>query len=86
MGRTARQHRLEDLGPRHEIRLSDLHEWHIIRIRCQWCGRSGQLYPSVLKKRYQTGQRLIDLERRLRCKSCGNTDGNIWRIYRLPRD
>lgn len=78
--------RLEDLGARYEVRLSDLREWHVVRIKCNHCNRIGSLYPKSLKRRYPGHQRLLDLERKLRCNRCGNINGNTWKIYRISRD
>ena len=79
-------YRLEDLGARYQVRLSDLREWHVIKISCFGCERVGTLYPTALKKRYPGHHRLLDLERKLRCRRCGNVAGNTWRVYRMPRD
>jgi hypothetical protein len=40
----------EVIGPKYQIRFSDLREWHRIEVRCFRCERVGVLYPDRLKK------------------------------------
>lgn len=77
-------YRVEDLGSRYEIRLGKLEERHVITIRCFKCNRVGEIYPSHLKRRYPDDTRLIDLQPRFRCRSCGNRELNLWKVFRLP--
>lgn len=79
-------YQLEDLGSRYEVRLSALREWHVIRIRCFNCERVGDVYPKTLRRQFPADTRLIDLQPKFRCRRCGNSELNLWKIYRLPRD
>lgn len=74
------------LGPKYQVRVGDLREWHVLQVTCWQCGHSSEIYTARLKKRWSDYERLIDLEARLRCVKCRNKDGNSWQVYRLPRD
>jgi len=74
------------LGPKYQVRVGDLREWHVLQATCWKCGHIGDTYPTRLKKRWSDYERLIDLERRLRCANCGNRESNSWQVYQLPRD
>ena len=74
------------LGPKYQVRVGDLREWHVLQVTCWQCGHSSEIYAARLKKRWSDYERLIDLEARLRCVKCRNKDGNSWQVYRLPRD
>ena len=78
----------EILGPRHAVRLGDLRQWHVIEVRCFKCRNEGTVYPAVLLKtgRWTKHTRLVELEPRFRCRSCGNRFGNSWNIMRLSRN
>ena len=77
-------YRAEDLGLRYEIRLAQLEELHVITIRCFKCNRVGETYPSPLKRRHPDDTRLIDLQPKFRCRSCGYRELNLWNVFRLP--
>lgn len=85
MGRGHR-YELDDLGSRYEVRLARLREWHVVRIRCFSCERTGDIYPKTLKRQYPADMRLIDLQPKFRCRRCGNSELNLWKVYRLPRN
>ncbi len=74
------------IGPRYQVRLEDLRDWHVIEVTCGRCGREGLLYPSTLRRRLPDYIRLLDLERRYACKGCGNRFGNTWRILEMSRN
>jgi len=77
-------------GPRYSLRLGELRQWHVIGVRCFNCGREGTVYPAVLLKqkggRWTEHTRLVELEPRFRCRSCGNRFGNSWTILQLTRN
>lgn len=76
-------------GPRYSLRLGDLRQWHVIEVRCFNCGREGTVYPAALLKhsrRWNEHTRLVELEPRFRCRSCGNRFGNSWTIAQLSRN
>ena len=74
------------LGPRFQVRLEDLREWHAIEVRCFACKHVALLYPTHLKRRWSIHTRLVDLERKLVCRSCGNRTANTWRIVQIDRN
>lgn len=77
-------------GPRYTLRLGELRQWHVIVARCFNCGREGTIYPAALLKkkngRWTEHTRLVEIEPRLRCRSCGNRFGNSWTIMQLTRN
>lgn len=71
-----------NIPPRYAIRLGDLRHWHVVTVTCPACGHKGRLDAASLS-RGRPGRppppghtRLMDLERRLRCRHCGNRDDN----------
>jgi DNA-directed RNA polymerase subunit RPC12/RpoP len=65
-----------NLGPKYAIRLADLRGWHIITAVCSACRRRAQMRLWELTARHPGHTHLIDVERRLRCRHCGNREGN----------
>lgn len=63
-----------------------LADWHVLDLKCGACGHRGKLYWSRVRARVAPGTRMGDLERRFRCKACGNRQGNQLSIGKLPRD
>ena len=74
------------LGPRYQLRLEDLREWHRLEVRCIVCNHRGLIDPTQIKHRLSIHTRLVDLERRYRCVKCGNRSGNSWRVMQLGRN
>ena len=74
------------LGPRYQVRLEDLRDWHVLEIRCGRCSRTGRLYPSTLRRRWQGYMRLVELERHLVCRVCRNRDFNTWVVRKQDRN
>ena len=65
-----------NIPPRYAIRLADLRHWHVITVSCPSCGHKGRVYPTALSHGQPGHTRLMDLERKLRCTSCGNRQDN----------
>jgi DNA-directed RNA polymerase subunit RPC12/RpoP len=81
-----------NIPPRYAIRLGDLRHWHVVTVTCPACGHKGRLDAAVLG-RSRPGRppppghtRLMDLERRLRCRRCGNRDDNRILVTLAPRE
>jgi DNA-directed RNA polymerase subunit RPC12/RpoP len=62
--------------PRYAIRVGDLRHWHVITVSCPTCGHKGRLDAASLGRGQPDYTRLMDLERKLRCRGCGNREGN----------
>ena len=65
-----------NIPPRYAIRLADLRRWHMITVSCPTCGHKGRLDVTALGDGRPDHTRLMDLERKLRCSSCGNRQDN----------
>jgi ribosomal protein L37E len=81
-----------NIPPRYAIRLGDLRHWHVVTVTCPACGHKGRLDAATLG-RTRPGRpslpdhtRLMDLERRLRCRRCGNRDDNRILVTLAPRE
>ena len=74
------------IGPRYQLRLEDLRDWHVIEVTCGRCGRVAVVYPAALRHRLPGYTRLVGLERRYTCRACGNRSGNTWRIMAMSRN
>lgn len=75
----------DSLGPKYAIRLRDLRSWHMLAVICFSCRHQATLPPDQLRRRFGEQASLASLERRLRCKRCGNRLHNSWTVVRLPR-
>jgi transposase len=75
-----------NIPPRYAIRLGDLRRWHVITVTCPTCGHKGRLQAAVLGRGQPPHTRLMDLERRLRCRHCGNRDGNRLLVRMAARE
>ncbi len=73
--RRAMEHR-GNIPPRYAIRLGDLRHWHVVTVTCPACGHKGRVDAATLGRGRPDHARLIDLERKLRCRGCGNRDDN----------
>jgi DNA-directed RNA polymerase subunit RPC12/RpoP len=78
--------RNENTPPRCAIRLDDLRPWHVIVATCAVCGRRVQIRLAILQHGRPPYTRLLDLERKLRCRSCGNREGNTLTVSKAPRN
>lgn len=76
----------ENLGPKYALRLSDLGHWHRFQATCFRCRHSAIVNPEVLRQRWPAHSKLGDLERKLRCRACGNRYGNTLSVGRLARN
>ncbi len=75
-----------NIPPRYAIRLGDLRSWHVVTVACPTCGHKGRLEPLALGRDRPAHTRLIDLERHLRCRNCGNRDDNRMLVSLAARD
>jgi hypothetical protein len=70
---------MEQIGnipPRYAIRLGDLRHWHVVTVTCPTCGHKGRVDAARLGRGRPDHTRLMDLERKLRCRLCGNREDN----------
>jgi hypothetical protein len=75
-----------NLPPRYAFRLDDLRAWHIIVATCRACGRRTHINAALLQHGRPAYTRLLDLERKLRCGSGGNHQGNSLTVAMAPRN
>jgi hypothetical protein len=78
------------LGPAYAVRLGDLRPWHAIEARCFECRHVGRLTSKTVK-RLLAGFKgeftpVLQLQRRLRCRECGNRHLNTLSIVMLERN
>lgn len=78
--------RNRNIPPRYAIRLADLRQWHVITVSCPTCGHKGRVHPTTLGRGRPDHTRLMDLERKLRCRSCGNRQDNRILVTMAPRE
>ena len=76
----------KNIPPRYAIRLDDLRAWHVIFASCAACGRRTHIDARLLRHGRAPYTRLLDLERKLRCSSCGNHQGNAFSVSMAPRN
>lgn len=70
--------------PYYAFRLEDLRAWHVVVATCGQCR-----HEAPLRHQQLTGAphaRLRDLERRLRCRRCGNGRHNRFSVRMARRD
>ena len=72
--------------PRYAIRLDDLRAWHVIVATCAACRKRTHIDARLLQHGRPPYTRLLDLERKLRCSSCGNYQGNTLSVSMAPRN
>jgi ribosomal protein L37E len=72
--------------PHYAIRLDDLRAWHVIFATCAACGKRTHFDARLLQHGRPLFTRLLDLERKLRCSSCGNRRGNTLSVSMAPRN
>ncbi|MEZ5667931.1 MAG: hypothetical protein R3F55_10960 [Alphaproteobacteria bacterium] len=73
-------------GPRYAVRLGDLRAWHVLVVSCFACRHRAELRPERLAQRFGPQTFVVALEKRLRCKRCGNRLHNSWAVERVRRD
>jgi hypothetical protein len=78
--------RSKNIPPRYAIRLDDLRAWHVIFATCAACRRRTHIDARLLQHGRPPYTRLLDLERKLRCGSCGNRQGNTLSVSMAPRN
>jgi hypothetical protein len=71
---------------RYAIRLDDLRAWHVVFATCVACGKRTHIGAKLLQHARPPYTRLLDLERKLRCTSCGNSHGNTLSVSMAPRN
>ena len=67
-------------GPRHQLRLEDLRDWHAIEVTCFACAHKGRVPYPWLRQYRLLNTRLVELEKKYVCKCCGNRRANMWRV------
>ena len=72
----------EILGPRYAVRVGDLRDWHVLRVRCERCKHEGSIYPARLRARAHESARLVDLAARFRCQHCKASGQVSWAVFR----
>ncbi len=63
----------------------DLPEWHALGVTCPKCEREAWLDRWEAERKWGKGAYIGSLTLRLRCRGCGNRDGNKWILGSLPR-
>jgi hypothetical protein len=76
----------KNIPPRYAIRLDDLRAWHVVFATCAACGKRTHIDAKLLQRGGPPYTRLLDLERKLRCTSCGNRQGNNLTLTMAPRN
>jgi hypothetical protein len=66
--------------------LEDLRAWHVVVAICGQCRHESPLRHQQLIGRRAHYTRLRDLERRLRCRRCGNARHNRFSVRLARRD
>ena len=74
------------IGPRYQVRLGDLRQWHLLEVTCLKCRHKGDIQPDILRRRLSDHTRLVDIEGRFACKACGNRYENSWRVMAMSRN
>jgi hypothetical protein len=72
--------------PRYAIRLDDLRAWHVIIATCAVCRQGAHIDARLLQQGRPPYTRVIDLERKLCCSSCGNRRGNTLSVSMASRN
>jgi hypothetical protein len=83
---SARVEQSKNTPPRYAIRLDDLRAWHVIFATCAACGKRTHIDARLLQHGRPPYTRLLDLERKLRCSSCGNRQGNTLSVSMAPQN
>jgi rubredoxin len=72
--------------PRYAFRLEDLRAFHLVRADCRACGHKAIVPNAALTQGRPGYTRLVDLERRLRCRKCGTRGKTSLGVEFRPRD
>jgi hypothetical protein len=72
--------------PYYAFRLEDLRAWHVVVAVCGQCRHEAPLRHQQLTSRRARHILLRDLERRLRCRRCGNSRHNRFSVRLARRD
>jgi hypothetical protein len=83
---SARVEHNKNIPPRYAIRLDDLRAWHVVVATCGVCRKRTHINARLLQHGWPPYTRLLDLERKLRCTSCGNHQGNTLSVSMAPRN
>jgi hypothetical protein len=76
----------KNIPPRYAIRLEDLRAWHVVFATYAACRKRTHIDARLLQQGRPPYTRLLDLERKLRCGSCGNRQGNTLSVSVAPRN
>ena len=75
-----------NIPPRYAVRLDDLRAWHVVFAACAACGKRTRIDARLLRQGRPPYTRLLDLERKLYCGSCGNRQSNTLSVSLAPRN
>jgi hypothetical protein len=78
--------RSKNIQPRYAIRLDDLRAWHVVFAICAACRKRTHIDARLLQHGRPPYTKLLDLQRKLRCTSCGNHQGNTLSVSMAPRN
>ena len=67
------------------IKISDLREWHALRLKCTECDRDASLFKSLLSKRFDQSMQVRDALSKAKCSKCGAKGRASWAVYRMKR-
>lgn len=67
------------------VRVSDLRDWHEVRVTCSACGRHASLFRTHLTKRFTPETAFQEVAARLKCSACGAVGQAKWSVYRMKR-
>ena len=74
------------MPPRYAFRLEDLRAFHLVQARCRGCGHKAVIPHATLMQGRPGYERLISLERHLRCQKCGARARASLEVTFRPRD
>ena len=72
--------------PRHDFRLEDLRNFHLVRVSCHACAHKAIVPNATLLQGRPGYTRLMSLERQLRCRKCGAKGRASLEVTFRPRD
>jgi hypothetical protein len=72
--------------PYYAFRLDDLRAWHVVVATCGQCRHEAPIRHPLLTNGRPRHMRLRDLERKLRCRRCGNIHHNRFSVGVARRD
>ncbi|MDK1377392.1 hypothetical protein QN222_23215 [Sinorhizobium sp. 6-70] len=80
-----------DLAPRGDtaesaLTLETLPEWYVLAARCGKCRHQAPVDRRRIARTRGGGTSLIAIAGMLKCRRCGNAEGNELLLGRLPRD